>query len=393
MTPPLDQPTTPTTSKQDWDRRGLPAWTYSDPALAKKEYDVLFRRHWQLACHVSDIPKIGDFITLDIVGERAIVIRDRDGEPKAFNNLCRHRGSRVLAEAKGNCNRVITCPFHGWCYNLDGTLRRPAIPESLPSLDPVEHGLKPLEMEVWMGFVFIRFLPGEQPAPSIAFGRHDPEVLPYGTAGMIPAHDDFSITEMPVNWKSVRDVDNEGYHVPIAHPSLQDLYGPNYYDDAYLNETTRSHGALSDTPGRSWSVRNYKKILPNRPDLPEANRRAWLYVGLFPTTVIGFYPDSTIFYQEFPLSVDRTIQRSGAYRYKDEDRALKLSRYLASRIDRVTGREDNQLIEWCFEATKSSAYEDTILSDRERGVREYHDILRSKIPDYRLNEPSGEKPT
>lgn len=387
MTPPLDHPTTAPVSREDWDRRGLPAWTYSDPGLAEKEYDLLFRRHWQLACHVSDIPDIGDFITVDIVGERAIIIRDRDGSPKAFNNLCRHRGSRVLAELKGNRTRVITCPFHGWCYNLDGTLRRPAIPESLPDLDPVEHGLKPLEMEIWMGFIFIRFLPGEQSAPSIAFARHDAEVLPYGTADMVAAHDDFSITEMPVNWKSVRDVDNEGYHVPIAHPSLQDLYGPNYYDDVYINETTRSHGALSDTPGRSWSVRNYKKLLPNRPDLPEANRRAWLYVGLFPSTVIGFYPDSTVFYQEFPLAVDKTIQRSGTYRYKNEDRALKLSRYLASRIDRVTGREDNQLIEWCFEATKSSAYDDTILSDRERGVREYHDILRSKIPDYRLDSP------
>jgi phenylpropionate dioxygenase-like ring-hydroxylating dioxygenase large terminal subunit len=175
--------------------------------------------------------------------------------------------------------------------------------------------------------------------------------------------------------------------VPIAHPSLQDLYGPNYFDDAYIDETTRSHGALTDAPGRSWSVRHYKKILPERPTLPAENRRAWLYVGIFPTTVIGFYPDSTIFYQEFPIAVDRTIQRSGAYRYKDEDRALKLSRYLSGRIDRVTGREDNQLIEWCFEATKSSAYDDTILSDRERGVREYHDILRRKIPDYRLKSP------
>jgi phenylpropionate dioxygenase-like ring-hydroxylating dioxygenase large terminal subunit len=387
MTASFAAPKAAPTSTTDWDRGGLPAWTYFDPSLAKKENDVFFRRHWQLACHVSDVPNVGDFITLDIVGERAIVIRDRDGEIKAFNNLCRHRGSRVLAEARGNRTRVLTCPFHGWCYNFDGTLRRPAAPESLPDLDPVDHGLKPLDHGIWMGFVFIRFLPGEQRAPSEAFGRHDAEVLPYDTANMVAAHDEFSITEMPVNWKSVRDVDNEGYHVPIAHPSLQDLYGPNYFDDAYIDETTRSHGALTDAPGRSWSVRHYKKILPERPTLPAENRRAWLYVGIFPTTVIGFYPDSTIFYQEFPIAVDRTIQRSGAYRYKDEDRALKLSRYLSGRIDRVTGREDNQLIEWCFEATKSSAYDDTILSDRERGVREYHDILRRKIPDYRLKSP------
>ena len=87
------------------------------------------------------------------------------------------------------------------------------------------------------------------------------------------------------------------------------------------------------------------------------NRRAWLYVGLFPNAVIAFYPDSTLFYQEYPLGARRTIQRGATYRYREESRELRLSRYLSGRIDRVTGREDTQLIQWTWEAMESSAFD------------------------------------
>ena len=184
---------------------------------------------------------------------------------------------------------MITCPFHGWRYNLDGTLRGPAFPDSLPKLDRVEYGLKPVDMDIWMGFVFVRFLPGDQPPISRVLARHDAEVAPYGTDAMVPAAGEFWTQELGVNWKAVRDVDNEGYHVPEAHPSLQDLYGKHYYDEPLIDGTSRAFAELTDRPGRLWSVRHYKKILPDRVELPMPNRRAWLYVGLFPNTVIAFY--------------------------------------------------------------------------------------------------------
>ena len=141
---------------KNWDRRGLPAWSFFNPEMLELEKDMLFRRHWQLACHVSDVPEPGDFLTLDLVGERALVVRGKDGVVRAFHNLCRHRGSRVVAEDQGRC-RAIICPFHGWVYNLDGTLRGAAEPGSFPDLDPQEWGLKPIDMDIWQGFVFVRF--------------------------------------------------------------------------------------------------------------------------------------------------------------------------------------------------------------------------------------------
>src|SRR3546814_3992055 len=73
-------------------------------------------------------------------GERALIIRGEDGTVRAFHNVCRHRGSRVAVKAKGQCRSALVCPFHGWSYNLDGTLRGPARPKTLPKLDPVEFG-------------------------------------------------------------------------------------------------------------------------------------------------------------------------------------------------------------------------------------------------------------
>ncbi len=369
-----------------WDRSGLPAWTYTNEELTEIEKDVLFRRHWQLACHLSDVPEPGDYITFDMVGERAIIMRGKDGEVRAFHNLCRHRGSRVLPDGKGSCKHAMVCPFHGWSYNLDGTLRGAAAPKSLPKLDPVEHGLKPIESDLLMGFVFIRFLPGDQPALSDLMARHHAELAPYQAESMVAAQDSFWHEEMAVNWKSVRDVDNEGYHVPIAHPSLQDLYGRNYYDEPLKAGTCRSVGRFTDSPGRCWSVRNYKKFLPQRPELLEENQQAWLYIGLFPNTVISFYPCSVMFYQEFPVSARQTIQRGAAYRLAEESRSQRLARYLAERIDRHTVVEDIQLIKWSCEATESSAYDGIILSDREYNVRCYHDAMRAAIPVMNLDQ-------
>jgi len=372
---------------QNWDRRGLPAWSLFSPEMLELEKEMLFRRHWQLVCHVSDIPDPGDFITLDMVGERALVVRGRDGVVRAFHNLCRHRGSRVVAEDSGTCRSAIICPFHGWVYNLDGTLRGVAQPDSLPAFDPVKMGLKPLEMDIWQGFVFVRFLPGPQPSMREVMARFDAEVAQYALGDLEPDGAGFYTEEIAANWKCVRDVDNEGYHVPMAHPGLQDLYGPNYFDEPFENGTARSFAGFREGAGRLWSVRAYTSILEPPARLDDDHKRAWLYYGVFPNFVFGLYPDSVIFYQEYPVANGQTIQRSATYGYKDEDRRMRLARYLSGRIDRITSDEDVQLIKWTWEAAFSSGYDGVVLSDLEYGVKSYHDILRRHFPVLLEDEP------
>lgn len=373
----------------DWDRSGLPGWSYSSPGLLALEKEVLFRRHWQLVCHLSDLPQPGSYVTFDAVGERALVLRDGEGVVRAFHNVCRHRGSRVVTGEQGRCPGVMVCPFHGWSYNLDGTLRGAARPRTFPALDPVRHGLKPIDCEVWHGFVFIRFKPGPQPSVTTLMARHEAEIAPYALETLQPTAPFWTETTA-VNWKAVRDVDNEGYHVAMAHPALHDLYGRGYVDEPLEDGTSRSIGPFNDGPGRLWSVRHYKKILPDAAHLPPSHRRCWIYIGLFPNTVFSLYPESVAFYQEVPLAPGLTLQRGAVYAWPGETRERRLARYLSARIERETVREDVQLTIWSSEAPASSGFEGIILSDLEHGVRRYHDALRGLMPVLNQAEEPGE---
>ena len=374
----------------DWDRSGLPGWSYHSKALLDLEKEQVFRNHWQIIGHVSDVPEPGDYLAMDVVGERALIVRGKDGVVRGFHNMCRHRGSRVVAENQGNCKNALVCPFHGWVYNLDGTLRGAARPRSFPELDKLEFSLRQLDLEVWMGLIFIRFRTGPQPSVAELMQPHAAEIAHYRMEEMVPAYGIWSSVSK-VNWKSVRDVDNEGYHVAMAHPALQDLYGATYYDEPFVNGVSRSYATYNPHAGRRWSVRNYVKIAPEPAHLPDTLKKAWVYYGIFPNAVISVQPESVQFYQEFPLSTGETLLRGAIYRYKDESRETAAARYLAFRIDRDTMAEDVQLSEWSNESMLSEAFEGFYLSDLEYGVRTHHDHLRAMLPVLGLETAPEEK--
>ena len=373
----------------DWNRSGLPGWCYHSAALLELEKENLFKTHWQIACHVSDLPNIGSFQTFDLCGERALILRDPEGEVRAFHNICRHRGSRLVAQDQGECPNALICPFHGWVYNLDGTLRGAARPESYPAMDKHDFALRPIEMEIWHGFVFVRFRPGPQPSVAELMAPFEAEIAHYKMADHVPT-DGIWTEETPVNWKSVRDVDNEGYHVAMAHPALQDLYGSTYADEPYVDGVSRSDGRFTPSKGRRWAVRNYKKLSKPRADLPEHLQKTWLYYGIFPNSVIAVTPETVLFYQEFPTGVHSSQLRSATYRHPQEDRQQRAARYLGARIDRETVEEDIQLTIWSNEAMASDAFEGFYLSDLEYGVRSHHDHLRRVLPVYDLEEAPAE---
>ena len=368
------------TVPNDWDRRGLPAWTYRSQALFDLERTHVFLNHWQVACHVNDVPHAGDWRAFDLLGERAMIVRGHDGVIRAFHNLCRHRGARVVDGMAGSCKGALVCPFHGWVYNLDGTLRGAARPETFGDFDRAKFGLKPVEIEIWHGFVFIRFLPGPQPAVAECLQPYAADFAGFRAQGLLPVGKHGYWGQTPVNWKSVCDVDNEGYHVALAHPSLQELYGRTYTDIFHENGLFQSNASYGDRTGRLWSVRNYVKMSPLQDWLPQPLQRAWNYYGMFPNTVFIFTPEAVQFYAEIPISVNETWMSFNGYRQPDETRQTRAARYLASRIDRHTSAEDQQLTIWSNESMKSTAFDGFHLSDLEYGVRRHHDNLRRLLP-------------
>ena len=377
--------------KSDLNRNGLPGWTYHSDALFDLEAEKIFRQHWQFVCHINEVREVGSFKTIDRVGERGFVIRSQNGDIRAFHNLCMHRGSRVIGESKGICKRAIFCPFHGWSYNFDGSVRGIPNRDTFGDTDFSKMGLKPLEMELWHGLIFVRFKTGEQKPIANILSRFDQEISYYKIDEMEPVEGSEWSDLIDANWKSVRDVDNEGYHVPQAHPALFDLYGQNYKDEPYIEGTSRSVGTFNSKTSKKWSVKSYLKILENENwlNLPQLQKNSWVYLGMFPNFVLGLYPDCVIYYYEYPLSAKKTIQQGGVLRHKSETRKNRVARYLSGRIDRDTAKEDQMLVVWSSEAVKSSAFSGIYLSDLEYGVKTYHDHLRELLPILNIkNEPT-----
>ena len=143
----------------------LPAWTYSDPDFFQAEIDRVFRPSWQIVCHESDIPQVGDYHTLDYIGESVIVVRGDDRVVRAFTNVCRHRGAR-LVDGPSGCASRLTCPYHAWSYDLKGALTGLPLSQTYGGMDRTAHGLAPVQVEIWQSFIFVRL--EDDGGPSVA---------------------------------------------------------------------------------------------------------------------------------------------------------------------------------------------------------------------------------
>ena len=124
----------PRREADDLDDLSLPGWVYHDPDYFKVEMARLIRPSWQIVCHESDVAGAGDWRTLELLGESILVIRGGDSIVRAFANVCRHRGSR-LVDGQSGCAKRLTCPYHAWTYATDGRLVGVPMKEDYPGLD------------------------------------------------------------------------------------------------------------------------------------------------------------------------------------------------------------------------------------------------------------------
>ena len=357
----------------------LPAWTYSDPEFFEAEVARVIRPSWQVVCHESDVTQAGDFHTLDYVGESVVVVRGRDGALNAFTNVCRHRGARLLDGPSG-CAKKLVCPYHAWTYDLDGRLTGIPLRDSYGAIDMSRHGLAPVELEIWRGFVFVRL---ESGGPSVAemMAPYEDEVAPYRFEDL-RAFGRVTLRPRAVNWKNVGDNYSDGLHIAVAHPGLKRLMSNGYGVEASAH-VDKMWGPIVDKPSANPSERAYQHFLPEVGHLPPERQRLWTYFKLWPNIAFDIYPDQVDFMQWLPVSPTQTLIREIAYALPDERREMNAARYLNWRINRQVNAEDTVLVERVQAGMASASFTVGPLSEDEVALRNFCRKIRHAIPEAR----------
>lgn len=355
----------------------LPAWTYYDADFMALERKHLFLPAWHLVCHLSDIPKSGDYQTFAMMGERALVLRGKDGAVRAFHNVCPHRAARLVDGDAGNCGGRLTCPYHAWSFGLDGKLLAVPFIEEYENFDKAEFGMFPLEHAISNGFVYVRFAEGAESLEDYLAPVTE-EMAIYRFAEMEPLVPVRSrIRE--VNWKNASDNYVDALHIRVAHPGLNSLVR-----DTYRLEVDRGVDKIFAEAGTGKSahrsVQAYREVLPDVDHLPAERKKMWTYYRLFPGLMFDVYPDQIDFMQFIPLTATTCILRDGAYALPDSRREMKAARYLNQRLNRDVNAEDKALIERVQEGMGSSRFEQGPLGKNEICLRAFAQRMRTTIP-------------
>jgi phenylpropionate dioxygenase-like ring-hydroxylating dioxygenase large terminal subunit len=210
----------------------IPAHMYTAREVHDLEVEKLWSRVWQLACNEADIPEVGDYHVYDIADLSFLIVRTSPDEIKAYRNSCLHRG-RLLRETHGRGARNLRCPFHGWAWNLDGSLKEIPCQWDFPSVDPDRCSLPEALVDTWHGFVFIN--PDRDAGP---LAEHLGDLDEHFSAW--PFEKRFKAVHvrkiMRVNWKACQEAFMESYHVVATHPTLMQTLGDaNTRYDTYEN--------------------------------------------------------------------------------------------------------------------------------------------------------------
>ncbi len=362
------------------DDMSLPGWLYFDPEFFEAEKRTFLRAAPQVVCHVGEIPIPGDWRTLEYLGESVIVIRCDDGEVRAFLNVCRHRGSRIV-DGDAGCAKVLTCPYHAWSYARDGRLVGVPHRNEYPGIETGQLGLFPVALEEWHGFLFVTLEPG---APSVAemMAPYEAEVTPYRFEDL-EAIGRVTLRPRALNWKTIADNYSDALHIPVGHPGLARLFGRHYRIEANLH-VDKMEGDLVEKESANASERAYQRYLPPIDHLPATHQRKWLYYKLFPNVAFDIYPDQVDFMQFLPVSAKETVIREISYALPDDRRGMKAARQLNWRINRRVNAEDTELITRVQLGMQSPGYVAGPLGTSEVCLRSFAQRLRRLIPEARL---------
>ncbi len=342
--------------------RSLEANYYTDPEIFKTEQRGLLSRTWQYAGHVSQVENTGDYFSFHIAGQNLFCIRGRDGDIRAFFNVCQHR-AHELVKGTGNC-KVVVCPYHAWTYELTGQLRSGPNIKAVEGFDRTEICLTEARAEVFNGFIFVNLDPDAKPMNYWFPGAREQ------LAAFVPDIEQLKPlewVEIPekCNWKVSVENYSECYHCSLNHVTFSTgVVKPETYDiqpDGYcLRHTTECQNLDS----MSYPI-----------DL-ESNEHAGEYSSWFLWPLFSFqvYPGNVLnTYHWRATSVEEVTVWRGWY--TADGKESDIIRNLAIQDRQTTVEEDIHLVESVQRGLNNRCYRPgPLVLDPKCGVNSEHSI-------------------
>jgi Rieske 2Fe-2S family protein len=280
----------------------LPQRYFISDEIFARERQRIFSAQWICVGHQSQLEKTGEYLLAAVSGESLIIVRDQSGQLHGFFNVCRHRGTRLCEEQKGQFSHAIQCPYHAWTYRLDGRLLGAPHMEDVDGFDKAEHSLHAVSLGLWEGFIFVNLSPDAMPLAKWfepLEGKFTHWNLPKLRSAKTIEYD------VVANWKLTFENYSECYHCPLVHPELSKL---TPYDSAEndLCEGPFLGGFMPITRGNSLTKSGNACALPVGDIKAEGHHRVFYY-SIFPNMLLSMHPDYVMVHQIWPRSPERTL--------------------------------------------------------------------------------------
>lgn len=279
----------------------IPKSRYTSPEFAALENEYLWTRTWQLGCLEAEIPESGDFVVYDVADQSLIIVRTPEGTIKAYHNSCLHRGTKLKVEHGRTSS--FRCPFHGWRWDLGGTLVELPAQWDFPQIwdDPLASCLPEAKVATWAGFVFVNMDPAAEPFEKVAdkLIEHFDAAFDFEQRFKV-FH---AVKEVPANWKVCMEAFSEAYHVIATHPQILDFCADTNSQYSIWPESpyvTRFHNAFGvksphkDGLSEQEVSDSYHAFRPERggggsPEVPEGSSAREVTASSFRNHLSGVY--------------------------------------------------------------------------------------------------------
>ena len=341
----------------------LHAEAYKGTEFLELEYKAIFESQWQLVGHCSQLSKVGDQLVAQVGRVPIVVVKNSQGELRAWHNVCRHRAGPLALE--NNNNKVLRCKYHGWTYSLDGELRSAPEMNSTPNFNLCQHHLPEAHVDTWQGFVFVCI---NQPIVSLEkyFEGIVENIKPIDLTQMQFSHTDEYLIDC--NWKVYMDNYLEGYHLPHVHPGLSKLLDYRSYDTELFEWYSYQFSPLDN----------------------EKDNRAEIYYGegsahyycVFPNLMLNILPGRLQTNVILPVGHDKT-KIIFDYYYSDfeSEKTLALIKKDQAFSDEVQ-QEDITICEQVQLGLNSGSYQSGRLCiKRETALLHFQNLVRKTIAD------------